>query len=82
MTENRKMMEKSGLQKAAKHQNKSYQSTHGHKVALDELGDVMSSSYSGNDSPSSVADPDLGQLPSQPESSMSDMNKTHTNQSI
>ena len=50
---------------------------------MNELGDVMSSSYSGSASPSSAADPDLhGQLPSQPESSVSDMNKTHTNQSI
>lgn len=48
----------------------------------------MSSSYSESEnehcsSPSSGADPDLqAQLPSQPDSSMSEMNKTHTDQSI
>jgi hypothetical protein len=52
---------------------------------MKEIGDVMSSSYSESEnehcsSPSSGADPDLqhAQIPSQPESSMSEMNKTHT----
>lgn len=53
------------------------------------LGDVMSSSYSqsakSGSSPMSGADPDLlqAQFPSQPEDSLSEMNKTNpTNKSL